>query len=332
MSIAFLLRSMRTALGAVLAVAISAAPGLAAGVDPITICHGSEAAALVPLAKLQGFYQVEGLEVQTRHFPSGFQALAAMLAGDCALSTAAVPPVVFQALHRADFRILAALSSSGQFEGIVAYRDRGIAAPADLRGRRIAVARATSAHYFLDMFLASQGLTAGDVTEVYLQPQEIGPALLAGSVDAAAHWEPNIRNLAKALGERAQVFSFPGLVVSPFLLLARQDVVEQAASPVQAVLRALIRAEQSMAAAPDEAARLLAPVYEEPAENFKFVRSLHEFGVRLDQPLPFILENAARWQIGLLPAPERPPLPDFMQLIDLKDLRAVRPQAVSIVE
>jgi NitT/TauT family transport system substrate-binding protein len=313
--------------------ALATAPGLVGGsTAPLTICYSSEAAALVPLARLQGFYQAEGLEVQTRHFPSGFQALAAMLAGDCALSTAAVPPVVFQALHRADFRILAALSTSGQFERIVAYRDRGIQAPADLRGRRIAVAQATSGHYFLDMFLAAHGLTASDVTQVYLPPQEIGPALLAGTVDAAAYWEPHIHNLAKQLGERAQVFDFPGLVVSPFLLLARRDVVEQTASPVPAVLRALIRAEQSMADAPQEAARGLAPVYDESVEDFTFVRSLHEFGVRLDQPLPFILENAARWQIGLLPVPERPPLPDFMPLIDLKDLRAVSAQAVSIVE
>jgi len=324
---------MRVALGALLASALvlGAAPGMAAA-GPVTICHGSEAAALVPLAKLQGLYAAEGLEVQTRHYPSGFQALAAMLAGDCALATAAVPPVVFQALHRADFRILAAISSSGDFERIVAYRDRGILAPADLRGRRIAVARATSAHYFLDMFLAAQGLTPGDVTEVYLQAQEVGPALRAGEVDAAAHWEPNIRHLAAELGERAQVFTFSGLVVSPFLLLARQDLVEQQSATVQGILRALVRAERSMADAPAAAARLLAPVYDDSPEEFSFVSSLHDFGVRLDQPLPFILENAARWQIGLLPAGEHPPMPNFLELIDLNDLRAVKPQAVSIID
>ncbi|WP_295384811.1 ABC transporter substrate-binding protein [uncultured Thiodictyon sp.] len=334
MNMAFSPGAMRPALGLLLALAlaIDATPGRAAGVTPLTICYGSEAAALVPLAQFQGFYADEGLKVETKGFPSGFQALAAMLAGDCALSTAAVPPVVFQALQRSDFRILAAISSSGEFERILALRDRGILVPEDLRGRRIAVARATSAHYFLDMFLAAHGLLPGDVTQVYLQAQAIGPALLAGEVDAVAYWEPHIRHLAKQLGERAQVFGFPGLVVSPFLLLGRQDLVEQGSGAVQGVLRALLRAERSMAQAPEEAARLLAPVYGELPADFNLVCSLHEFAVRLDQPLPFLLENAARWQLGLLPAPARPPLPDVMKLIDLNDLRAVRPAVVSILD
>ncbi|MBV5276127.1 MAG: ABC transporter substrate-binding protein [Lamprocystis purpurea] len=128
-----------------------------------------------------------------RHYPSGFQALQAMLDGGCALAAAAVPPVVYQALRRSDFRILAAISTSGDYERIVVRRDRDIVSSQDLRGRRIAVASATSAHYFLDMFLAANGLTPGDVTEVYLPAEEVGAAFLAGTVDAAAHWEPNIR-------------------------------------------------------------------------------------------------------------------------------------------
>ena len=185
---------------------LALAPAWAAG--PLVICHGSLASALIPLADLEHRYAEEGLNVVTRRYPSGFQALEAMLGGDCTLATAAVPPVVFQALQRTDFRILAAISSSGDFERIIARRDRGIREPADLRGHRIAVAQATSAHYFLDMFLAANGLTPTDVTEVFLPPQELAAALESGAVDAVAHWEPNIRHLAAALGPGAQVFAF----------------------------------------------------------------------------------------------------------------------------
>lgn len=93
---------MRVAVGRLLALAlVLGVASSTSAVGPVTICHGSEAAALVPLARLQGLYAAEGLEVETRHCPSDFQALAAMLAGDCALATAAVPPVVFQALENA---------------------------------------------------------------------------------------------------------------------------------------------------------------------------------------------------------------------------------------
>ncbi len=300
--------------------------------DPVVICHGSQAAALVPLAKLEDRFQAEGLNVTLRHYPSGFQALQAMLDGDCALATAAVPPVVYQALRRSDFRILAAISTSGDYERIVVRRDRDILSPQDLRGRRIAVASATSAHYFLDMFLAANGLTPGEVTEVYLPADEVGAAFLAGTVDAAAHWEPNIRNLVQASGDRAQVFGFSGLVVSPFLLLARQEFAAQASGSVQGILHALVRAARSLDEAPASAMRLLAPVYQTSVQEVAFIGSLHDYSVTLDQPLPFILENAARWQLGLLPPAERPPMPNFLDLIDASGLRAVKPQAVSLID
>lgn len=299
---------------------------------PLVICYGSLASALIPLADLEHRYTQEGLEVQTRRYPSGFQALEAMLGGDCTMAAAAVPPVVFQALQRTDFRILAAISSSGDFERIIARRDRGIRAPADLRGHRIAVAQATSAHYFLDMYLAANGLTPADVTQVFLPPQDLAGALQSGAVDAVAYWEPSIRHLAAALGPEAEVFSFPGLVVSPFLLLARESFARDSPAAVDGVLRALLAAERSLAEQPAAAARLLAPAFGISPEEYEFVKSLHEFRVSLDRPLPFILENAARWEIGLAPPGARPPMPDFLRLIDLRGMRAVNPQGLSIVE
>ncbi|AUB81706.1 ABC transporter substrate-binding protein [Candidatus Thiodictyon syntrophicum] len=264
---------LRRTLALALALALSVAPTQSSAAAPLVICYGSPASALVPLAGLRNFYAAEGLEVQTRLYPSGFQALQAMMAGDCTLATAAVPPVVYQALRRGDFRILAQISSGGDADRIVARRDHCIGAPADLRGHRIAVPQATSAHYFLDMFLAAQGLTPADLTQVYLPAQEVGPALLAGTVDAAALWEPNIRNLATTLGDQAQVFTFSGLVVSPFLLLAPQAFARQEPGAIQGVLRALVRAERSLVEAPVAAVRLLAPPYGVSFEEFDFMRS-----------------------------------------------------------
>jgi ABC-type nitrate/sulfonate/bicarbonate transport system substrate-binding protein len=312
--------------------ALSGVSVAAAAGEPLVICHGSVASALVPLAQVRGDYLAEGLDVQLRRFASGFDALQALLDGDCALSTAAVPPVVYQALRRGDFRIVAEISHSSDYERIVAYRDRGILAPADLRGRRIAVPKATSAHYFLDMFLAAQGLTPSDVTQVFLPAAEVGPAFRDGRVDAAAHWEPNVQNIAREAGERGQVFHFSGLVVSPFLLLARQDLIEKSPARVQGVLRALLRAERFMAETPAEAPRLLAPMFGISVPECDYVLSLHDYAVTLDQPLPFVLENATRWQIGLPPAAEQAAMPNYLNFIDAGPLRAVKPQAVSHVD
>ncbi len=304
-------------------------PGVAA--ERLVICHGSPASALVPLAQLQGYFAGEGLEVEIRKHPSGFQALEAMLAGQCSLATAAVPPVVHQSLRRNDFRILAAIAASEGWHKLIVRSDRGIRSAADLRGRRIAVAESTTAHYFLDMYLAAHGVTPAQTTQVYLPAQEVGPAFRRGEVDAAAHWEPNIQPLAREYGARAGVLTAPALEVNPFLLLGRLDYIQPHPAAIRSVLRALLRAERLVMEQPALARTRMAGYFGVEQQAFDAAWTRHDFHVTLDQPLLSALEGVTRWHIGRLPPAQRPTLPDYLDRIDLNPLQAVRPQAVTLI-
>lgn len=306
-------------------------PAAAPAAERLAICHGSPASALVPLAGLRGFFAAEGLEVEMRTYPSGFQALEAMLAGQCSLSTAAVPPVVHQSLRRRDFRVVAGIATSDGWHKILVRRDRGIHRAADLRGKRIAVAQSTSAHYFLDMFLVAHGLGPADAVKVFLPAQEVGPALLRGDADAMSHWEPNVQPVLMELGERGLLLPASGLEDSPFLLLARLDFIERQPKALQAVLRALLRAEDYARAQPAEARRQLAGYFGLERKLFDYVWALHRYQVALDQPLLFSLENVARWQTGLMPPAQRPVPPNYLEFIHVDGLKTVRRQAVRII-
>lgn len=310
---------------------LALAPKTAVAAERLSICHGSAASALVPLAKLRGFYAAEGLDVEVKNYPSGFQALEAMLSGQCSLAAVGVPPVVHQSLRRNDFRILAAIASSRNFERLIVRRDRGIHGATDLRGRRIAVAESTTAHYFHDLFLAAHGVAPSEVTQVYLPAQEVGAAFRRGDVDAAAHWEPHIQVLAKEFGNRAQVMSTPGLHVNPFLLLARLDRLQQHPTAIKSVLRALLRAERFAREQPALASPQLAGYFGMEQTLFDIVWPLHDYRVSLDQPLLFTLENVARWNLGRLPSAQRPAMPNYLDFIYLDALKAVRPESVNLI-
>jgi len=301
-------------------------------VDKLVICHASPAFALVPLAKMQGYFAAEGLDVETRIMPSGFQALQAMLKGECALSTPATPPVSYQSLRRNDFRILASLASSGNFNRIIVRSDRGIRTPSDLRGRRIAVPEGTSAHYFLDTYLIAHGMTPGEVTKHYLPANEVSESFRRGEVDAAALWDPYILKLAKAFGDKAQVLTEPGLVVDPFLLVVRNDTLQKQPAAVRGVMRALIRAEAFARDHSGQAKALIARVYGLSRQEVDSVWSLQDYQISLHQPLLLILESVARWQIRQMPATNRPQLPNFLELLHPAALKEVKPGAVTIIE
>jgi NitT/TauT family transport system substrate-binding protein len=300
--------------------------------EKLTICYSNPAFALIPLAKTQGFFAKEGLEVEISHKPSGFQALQAMLKGDCALSTAAAQPVIFQSLRRNDVRILANIASSGNYNRIIVRRDRGIRAPADLRGRRVAVMEGTSAHYFLDTFLIAHGLAPGEVTKLYLPAQGISEKFRRGEVDAAALWEPYILKLAKEFGDKAQVLTESGLVVDPFLLIVRNDTLKKQPAAMRNVLRALIKAEHYAREQPGKTKALIAAHYGLNAHETEASWALLDFRVSLDQPLLFILESVARWQIRQMPPAQRPKLPNFLDFLYLDALKAVKPGAVTVID
>jgi NitT/TauT family transport system substrate-binding protein len=285
----------------------------------------------VPLAKRLDFYAAEGVEVELLAYPSGKQALDAMFAGRCALAAAAETPVVHFSLERKDFRIIAAIATNTDFERIVASVERGVVAIADLRGRRIAVPEFTTAHYFLDAYLRVNGFAANEVTKVYLTADKLAAAFRRGEVDAAVHWEPNIQLLAAEFGTKAKVFSLPGLHVSPFLLVAKRDYLRQQPGTVERVLRAVIRAEVFARAQPKRAMGLVAEINAVGLTEVKELWALTDFRVSLDQSLPFILENAARWSIGLRAVAQQPAMPNYLEFVDADALHAVKPAAVTII-
>lgn len=314
-----------------LAILLTFSPQSAHAAERLVICYAAASSALVQLAKPKGFYAAEGLDVELRKFAIGKQALKAMLAGECTLSTVAATPVAYSSLSRNDFLIIATISVGSNFERMIVRSDRGIHTAADLRGRRIAVPELTSQHYFLDMYLAANGLALKEVIKVYLPAQELAPAFRSGEVDAVVHVEPHIHILANEFGTRAKVFSVPGLHIAPYLLIGSRDTVRKNPAAVVRVLRALLRAERFAKEQPASAKALIARNYATGPGEIDLLWPLQTFHVSLDQSLPFILENAARWSIGLLPPAQRPALPNYLDFIYFDGLMAVKPEAVTII-
>lgn len=314
-----------------LTVSFALMPQTILAADKLGICYDKAQAHLVALAKLRDFYAAEGLDVDLTPFPSGRQALEAMFVGKCALATVAEIPIVHYSLQRNDFLILASISNSDDYERIIVRSDRGILTAADLRGRSIAVPRFTTAHYFLDMYLLANGLKPQDVKQIYLPPQEVAAAFRRGDVDAAAQWEPFIHMLATEFASKVKTFSTPGLHVSPFLLVTGREFVRKNPVAIERVLRALVRAERYTKEQPANAKALITRFFESNESEMNFLWPLKEHRVSLDQSLLFILENAARWEIGLLPAAQRPALPNYLDFIYVEGLKAAKPAAVTVI-
>ncbi len=114
-----------------------------------------------------------------------------------ALSAAAVdvgvvgnaPPVFAQA-GGFDVRVVAAAEGAQNNNALLVQDAAAIARPADLKGKRIAVAKGTSGHYLLLAALAEAGLGIKDVNVIYASPIDAQNAFASGKLDAWAVWYP----------------------------------------------------------------------------------------------------------------------------------------------
>lgn len=122
-----------------------------------------------------------GYTVTWTEFQAGPPLLEALNAGALDFGTTGAPPPIFAQAAGADLIYAAATTPSPLEEGILVPQDSAIQTVADLKGKKVAVAKGSSANAFLAYALESAGLAWGEVEATYLLPADAKAALMAAA-------------------------------------------------------------------------------------------------------------------------------------------------------
>ncbi|KOX42137.1 sulfonate ABC transporter substrate-binding protein [Streptomyces purpurogeneiscleroticus] len=155
--------------------------------------------------------------------------------------------------------------SRPEWTALVTRKDTGIAKPADLKGKRVAVTRGTDPHIFLIRALQAAGLTERDAKLVLLQHPDGRTALDRGDVDAWAGLDPM---MAAAEIENGDVLFYRDAAANTWGLLdVREDFAKAHPNLVRTVIAAYEKARayalanpQALSAALVAATKLPEPV------------------------------------------------------------------------
>jgi sulfonate transport system substrate-binding protein len=164
----------------------------AAGATTIRI--GWQKFGILAIAKQQGAIEKRlasrGISVEWSEFSSGPPLLEALGANALDFGpTGDVPPLFAQAAG-GNLLYVGTYKPPKGFHGILVHKDAPIQKIEDLKGKKVAYKRGSSAHNFAFKALASVGLTPDDIESVDLTPQDAGAAFKTGSVDAWVIWDP----------------------------------------------------------------------------------------------------------------------------------------------
>jgi len=297
---------------------------------PITLGVSKEnLSALAYVARDQGIFDANGLDVDFVEYSSSQLAYGALLDNEVDAALCADTPIVIGALSGDVIEIIATVSSDTNDIKVVARSDAGIEETRDLLGKRIGTREGTAAHFFLHSFLIKNGMSEADVDVRFDSFEGVTAALIAGDLDAVALRQPFISELHERLGERFVLFEEHGLYGKTMNVCVRPDddlSVEQKTR----LIRAFVEAEDHVLSGDIEQTKnaVAESLGIAPADlcNCMFV----EGAVCLRQSLVLTLEDQARWAVdsGIVPDP----LPfDSLAMLDPGPLDAVDADRVTIL-
>ncbi len=163
----------------------------------------------------------KGIAVKWSEFPFGPPLLEAINVGSIDVGTVGESPPVFAQAAGADLVYVGNEPPAPGAEALLVPKDSPIRSVAELKGKKIAVAKGFNANYLLVKLLENAGLKYSDVEVVYLAPADARAAFESGRVAAWSIWDPFLAAAEKQLSARVLADGRGAVANHQFYLAAR---------------------------------------------------------------------------------------------------------------
>jgi ABC-type nitrate/sulfonate/bicarbonate transport system substrate-binding protein len=298
--------------------------------EPIAIMPtAQELAGLIFIAEDGGFFAQNGLNVTISYCDTGLACVNGMADGEAEVAASSEYPVVGMVLKQENISLVGSIDKyQGQY--IVGRKDRGIEDVADLRGKKIGVARGTATEFYLGRFLYLSNIGLQDVAFVDLRPSQYVDAIGNGRVDAIIVPQVYLTPVEVQLGGDAVVWQAQGSQNAFGVLTCRSDWIASHTETVNRLLRSLLQAEEYCINHPIESKAILQRRLNYTEEYMAAAWPNHQFSLTLDQSLVAAMEDEGRWMIRGNLTTEKT-IPSFRNHIHTKGLEEIKPESVNII-
>lgn len=220
-----------------------------------------------------------GYDVKWTEFQFGPPLLEAINVGAIDFGNTGETPPVFAQAAGAPIRYVAYEPPAQKGEAILVQKDSPLKSVADLKGRKVAVARGSNAHYLLVKALEKAGVKYEDITPVYLAPADARAAFETGAVDAWSIWDPYQSAAETTLGART-LTDATGLVPNTQFYLSSQKFIETEPKVLDAVLDELRGVDAWAQADIDAVAEQLSPAVGLPVAVLEVALKRQSYGIK----------------------------------------------------
>ncbi|GAA5786297.1 taurine ABC transporter substrate-binding protein [Chitiniphilus shinanonensis] len=204
------------------------------------------------VAQADGAYEkASGASIDWRKFESGAEVITAVASGDVQIGYVGSSPLAAAASRSLPVQTFLIAAQIGSAEALVVRNGAGIAKPADLVGKKIAVPFVSTTHYSLLAALKHWKIDPAKVQIVNLRPSEITAAWQRGDIDAAYVWDPALgkaKENGKVLVSSTDVAKWGAPTFDAWIV--RKDFAEKNPRFVEQFARVTLKAYADYAANP----------------------------------------------------------------------------------
>jgi sulfonate transport system substrate-binding protein len=190
-------------------------------------------------------------------FPAGPQMLEALAVGSLEFGMTGDSPPVFAQAAGKELVYIGAEPPKPDSSAILVSRDSPLRTLADLKGKKLALQKGSSAHYLVVRAVKKAGLQWSDLNPIYLTPADARAAFERKSVDAWAIWDPYYSATQLSIQARA-LTTGRGLSNNNSFYLASLPFARQHSDAIAAIFEALTLADQFVQEHRPQAIRLIA--------------------------------------------------------------------------
>ncbi|KKP33265.1 MAG: hypothetical protein A2312_00465 [Candidatus Staskawiczbacteria bacterium RIFOXYB2_FULL_32_9] len=304
------------------------------GLQHVTVgIQTGPANALVMVAKDKGFFEKQGLNVELKEFAAGKDALIAFLGGSLDFSISGDVPVTLSTLAGNKFVVPAQVVGKTKNEVRVVARNENTLDTADkffkAKKRKLSTSIGGGPEFFTYEFLNKLGITKDQVEIIAQKPGDMPAALISGSVDAIAIFDPFAFIAEKQLGDKAITFTDESLYSELYVIEAKESV-KQDFTTLEKLLNGLIEAEKFTKDNPEEAKIIVIKYTKLDKETIDGIWNSFDFRIALTPQLLEYLNREAQWAIDTAKVTKETVIPNFRDIIFDIPLKKISPSAVEI--
>jgi NitT/TauT family transport system substrate-binding protein len=285
--------------------------------------------AQVDVAIKNGLFKQAGLDVQLVAFPTGREALEALIGGQVDFAYMAEFPVATAMLRQQKLKIVADLSRYRGQRVIASAKTLDLKSASDLANKKLGTTIGTNVEFFTYRLLAQVGAKA---TIVNAGPADLLPAVVRGDVDAAIMFPTFFGIAKKTLGSDYREL-VSDIYVLHMIVAATPAIIEKDPAVVDKFVAALVKADALIKADPAGAEQAVFADMRGmmPLPALQDMWKQTEFKVQLAQDLPLLLSDEAGWIVdrGMVKAGKPSPAA-FREYIFDGPLQKASPESVML--